>query len=256
MTLFLFVTAAILQTPGIVLGLQIVPVSWTLSSSDTRYLLVVVSPMTLEDEQKVHWDKTEKQKYIESQRPFLSSVELSAREKMFLTTEEALELRARYHVSGLYLNDGSARMLWALPEEEYLLPSVVLPSDGKHLVSFGDLGSAVSETVLTFYDQGKPVRSYTRGDLVTFPFLLGWVAGPAHPWRASHSLDEMRGRLRVTTKLGDRFVFDIRTGNPVSVVRFSLMLVALLCALLVIAARVILKALRTRKQSSAVRGRF
>lgn len=171
-----FVLLVLLLKPGIALGLSIHPSSWTVSSADNRYVFVMVSPLPLEKDQEHFWDKKRQLEYIESHKINWTAEEIKNFGK-WTSREDIAELRAKYHASGLYLNDGSTNVLWSLEGQGYLLPSVIVPSDDKHLVVFHDDGVEVSEGVLRFYDQGKLVRNYSRGDLVTFPSLLRWEGG-------------------------------------------------------------------------------
>lgn len=252
-----FALLALMLKPGIALGLRIHAGSWTVSSADNRYVFVMVSPLPLEKDQKYCWDKEKKQQYIESQRNHATPERIAALEKR-PTKEDITDLRAKYRASGLYLNDGSTNVLWTLEGQGYLNSSmiVVVPSDGKHLVVLRDDGEGVSGGVLSFYDQGKLVRIYSCGDLVTFPSRLRWEPGPTRPWRESHSLDEAQGRLTVTTKLDDRFVFDLATGNIVSSRRYSLeravvfgvVLAVIICIASLLAARFWFKSVQARKR--------
>ncbi len=165
--------------------------SYTATSTDERYVLVLISPrFSVEEEAKYAFDE--------------------------LNRKEILDLRSRYHESGLYRNDGHAQPLWTLEKPGYLHPPVLVANDGKHLVNFHDVGSRVSDPVLDFFEEGRLTRSYARRRLIDFPFLLPWRVGPTRPWRASYALDDARGRLTVWTKLGDRFVFDVATGQMLS----------------------------------------
>src|SRR5689334_3142838 len=74
-----------------------------------------------------------------------------------LGTENA-ELRSTYTHSGLYRNNGSNILIWAVDSEqtnrEMGVGKLYASDDGKHLVRFDPLSS------LTFYENGKLLKEY------------------------------------------------------------------------------------------------
>lgn len=160
------------------------------------------------------------------------------------------QLRQRYPVGGLYRNDGSTNLLWAMPH--YVMPSALIANDGQHLVTFYTTDPGARKAVLAFYATGKLVRSYKLGELIPFPFLLPADRyGMSRPWRFSHSLDNDAGRLTVITKLRDRYVFDLATGRIVSSFRVSLLWAGLLVAALIVAIALALWVFRRRRIRTA-----
>ncbi len=77
----------------------------------------------------------------------------------------------KYPQSGLYLNDDSSNPLWTID----WLGSVILPADGIHLVRRGPwprLEEGYNVEALSFFANGKLLKSYVVRDLVDFPWLL------------------------------------------------------------------------------------
>jgi hypothetical protein len=125
--------------------------------------------------------------------------------------DEIREIRRTYPASGLYRNDGSVRPLWTVtgywPER-----GVEVASDGVHLVRMTPVASKGTDNVIAGLANGQEVWSYRLKDLVQFPQLL-----PRSPryftWLEAGDFDDNALTYSVTTKQGDRWVFDVRTGE-------------------------------------------
>jgi hypothetical protein len=238
--------ALCLLVPGSTLAFDVIARSWTAASPDGRYLFVSIPPrMTLEQELIYTRDDETIRRTMKAlaQRNDLKP-EVVARITNSLSRAWVTQLRQRYPVSGLYRNDGSTNLLWAMPHN--FLAAALIANDGKHLVAFDSDDPGVGRSVLAFYATGKLVRSYTLGDLVAFPFLLPTESGPSRPWCLSYALDDASGRLTVITKLRDRYVFDLATGRIVSSFRPSRLLAGLLVTVLIIVGALALRAVRRR----------
>jgi len=77
----------------------------------------------------------------------------------------------KYPQSGLYLNDGSSKPLWTVDWPGF----VILPADGIHIVRQGPWprqGEGYNVEALSFFANGKLLKSYSVRDLVDFPWLL------------------------------------------------------------------------------------
>jgi hypothetical protein len=143
----------------------------------------------------------------------------------------------RYPQSGLYLNDGSTTPLWTVD----WCGAVVLPSDGVHVVREGWEGTSESwtEEAITFFADGRRLKSYRVCDLVTIPWLLPhsywgyqWrgLISPgkeadltivmlgvgARPYRAGVVFDESAHTMEIETRQGDTYLFDLSTGETLS----------------------------------------
>ena len=116
-----------------------------------------------------------------------------------------------YPGSGLYVN-GSTTPLWTV---DWFAPSVIVPSDGVHLIRRGRWARTLSDEAYTFYANGKELRSYKISDLADT--VLGLKRSVSHfEWEESESVDESRHVLAVTTFSKESFLFDYTTGEMVS----------------------------------------
>ncbi|HJZ56558.1 MAG TPA: hypothetical protein VKE74_16450, partial [Gemmataceae bacterium] len=128
------------------------------------------------------------------------------------------EIRRTYTQSGMYRNDGSTEPLWTVDWYAY---GVHLTSDGVHLIRPGgwgrlraDMTPDFDSEAVSFFANGRLLRTYRIGELVDDldPFERS----------ASHFRWQQEGRVggefayTITTLDGNRFVFDVRTGEIVS----------------------------------------
>ena len=148
----------------------------------------------------------------------------------------------KYPESGLYLNDGSTTPLWTVDWCGYVL----LPSDGIHLVRKGRWArtrEGNSEEALTFFGDGKLLKSYRISDLVTIPWMLPHSSSH-YQWQRLISpedggqnssinimevqyyaanegfvFDESAHTMKVATLQGDTYLFDLNTGEIISASR-------------------------------------
>lgn len=141
---------------------------------------------------------------------------------------------AKYSRSGLYLNGNSSQPIWAVDWAAY----VFLPSDGVHVVRKGkwaQIGN-YDEEAITFFAQGKPIKTYRVRDLVDFPWLLPrttshyeWqkqistlpvtlktLDGAEVPFQPGIIFDEIAHTMTLETLQGDKFIFDVETGKIIS----------------------------------------
>lgn len=119
------------------------------------------------------------------------------------------ELRAMYSRSGLYRNDGSTAPLWTVDWYGFAEPA----SDGVHLVRIGTCDTNDDEA-LSFFRNGKLLRTWTRGELVDFPILLTRTTAFTI-WRKDGGFDEGRAEYLLWTEDGNHFRCDLRTGEIV-----------------------------------------
>jgi hypothetical protein len=157
------------------------PFSHKTLSPDGQYVFVVLAPLTKEKE----WDKW--------------------------VGERAAEIRAireKWPATGMYRNDGSTMPLWTVDWYAY---DVAVPSDGEHVVRFQTPGlQTFSGPTLGFYRRGELIRGYDLLELVSLPFVT------SDNWLASRHVDDASHTITVETRLGDRYVFDVRTGEMLS----------------------------------------
>jgi hypothetical protein len=131
------------------------------------------------------------------------------------------EVRRTYTRTGMYRNDGSTEPLWTV---DWYAHDVELIPDGVHLIRHGpwaglrgDGTPDLDQEALSFFANGRLLRTYRIGELVDDPARL--------PRSASHFLwqNGSRGRgefeYTIVTFDGNRFVFDVRSGEIVSEAR-------------------------------------
>jgi hypothetical protein len=143
------------------------------------------------------------------------------------------ELRGQYPKTGLY-RGGSNDLVWALDDPAYApADNVFVTSDGVSLVRIDgeswrtkDYPGAsrlpadeerrqLDAPAVSFFTDGKRVRQYTLGELVTDPAAL--PHSPQHVlWPAGAVLNEDTGRFILFTQDQTRLTFDYRTGELLS----------------------------------------
>lgn len=153
----------------------------------------------------------------------------------------------KYPQSGMYRNDGSTIPLWTVDWSAY----VILPSDGIHVIRRGPwprLEEGYNAEAITFFANGKPLRSYQVRDLVDCPWLLPQTAshyrwehdlesgdkltrrtlsGEAYETSQGVTIDDDAGTMKMETLTGESYVFDYRTGRILSAnrpIRFRVLL--------------------------------
>lgn len=146
----------------------------------------------------------------------------------------------RYKQSGMYLNDGSTTPLWTVDWQNY----VFLPSDGKHIVRKGKwtrYSATYREEVFSFISEGSVLKTYKAVDLIDFPFLLPHSSshykairssfdknspndgvmmklsrGEDDPINSGVNIDNINQTIQIETLHGDKYLFDLKTGNILS----------------------------------------
>jgi hypothetical protein len=125
------------------------------------------------------------------------------------------EIRSKYSRSGLYRNDGSSAPLWTVDWYSF---GVFVFSDGVHLVKFGPwaLSNNYSELALAFYRSGEEIERYSVSALVANPSSLPHSVSH-YMWGRSSSFDDHpTNRLHVETYNGERYIFDVTSGQIIS----------------------------------------
>jgi hypothetical protein len=197
------------------------PFSYTKPSPDGRFLFVMIPPGTVEDDTR-RWNE-----------------------------QKAAEIRAihnTYPQSGLYRNDGTTTPLWTVSWYAY---DVEVASDGVHLVRHGPWAFRSDEEAVSFFANGKLVRTYVISELVDLKFLLPHSVSHFQ-WSEGGHLDDAALRYVVSTKDGNSFVFDVTNGNIVKETRNArLKLWAALIAVAVFAAALTAIVVRRKRMRSA-----
>lgn len=125
---------------------------------------------------------------------------------------EARRVRAKYPASGMYLNDGATTPLWTV---DWYHHSVLVASDGVHLVRFDPWVSDRSDEAFTFFAGGEAIRTYKVSDLVDIEAVLPQTVSHFE-WEGDIHLDDEKRVLAVTTLSKEKYVFDYATGELVS----------------------------------------
>jgi len=159
--------------------------TYTTKSPGGEYLFVMLSPYPFEDETRLY------------------------------TEEWAKELRgiqSKYSESGLYRNDGSADALWTV---DWFAHKVEVSADGIHLVRWGPWSSHSRMEAVSFFANGKLLKSYRINQLVDLPFLMPRSASHFR-WAKSQSMNDTNKSYELITYDGGRFGFDIASGEIVT----------------------------------------
>ena len=158
------------------------PASWRQKSEDQRYILVMVSPLPV-DEDAGH--------------PSYDGNEIR-------------QIRAKYSKSGLYRNDGSTKPLWTI--QYFSRPrqaEVYIAPDGEHLI-FG----ADEWFVGWFFARGRSLAVYTVDDLVSYCRVKSLLSLRLTSCVWSHfDADSLTYTIR--TNQGEEFTFDVTTGQVI-----------------------------------------
>lgn len=125
---------------------------------------------------------------------------------------EPQRIRARYPASGMYLNDGSTTPLRTV---DWYSSSVLVASDGIHLVRRGPWARSLSDEAFTFFANGKELRSYKIGDVVKTETSLPHTVSH-FTWEEEMKLDEGKRTLTVAILSKEKYVFDYTTGEIIS----------------------------------------
>jgi len=154
----------------------------------------------------------------------------------------------KYPLSGLYLSDGSTTPLWTV---DWYAFSVLVPSDGVHLVRRGPWASELSDEVLTFVANGKMLRSYRINDFVDTAVPLPHSVSHFR-WEESTRLNDQKHTLELATLSKEKYTFDYTTGEIVSSRRplRALFVIAAVIALFIAAWLIILRKLFTGSPSN------
>jgi hypothetical protein len=180
------------------------PFSYKKPSPNGLYVFVMIAPVPLDSDAK---------RWIEEKAAEIS------------------EIRRVYSRSGLYRNDGSTEPLWTI---DWYAHYIEVGSDGIHLIRMGPWASSTDTEALSFFANGELMRTYEVRDLVSTSLLLPHSVSHFQ-WLDESNVDEGRQEFTVRTLDGNRFVFDMRTGQIVSESRPGRNAVFFLSAVLILA---------------------
>jgi hypothetical protein len=195
--------------------------SYRQETADGRFVFVMLSPFS--DEQDAE--------------PWIESV-----------AAEIREIRRTYKVSGLYRNDGSTEPIWTV---DWYAHTVDVAADGVHLVRHGPWASSWMDEALTFFANGKELRSYRVKDLVDFPILMPHSVSHFE-WEAFARQDDPKLEYEIRTLHGERYVFDMATGEMISSFRLPRWIVGII--VLVVAVFLERRWMRLWRERRAKRG--
>ncbi len=160
------------------------PRTYTVESSDGRYVFVMLAPHALDLERRF---------WIEE------------------VHEEIEAIRETYERSGLYRVDDPTSPLWTV---DWYAHRVWVFSDGIHLVREGPWASSAQDEGVSFFANGELLRTYSVADLVFAPWAMPHSVSH-FMWRAETSIDEDALTYRIRTLHHEELDFDVRTGRRV-----------------------------------------
>lgn len=117
--------------------------------------------------------------------------------------------RSTYTQSGLYRNDGSSTPIWTV---DWYADNVEPLSDGVHLVRPSPWVYSSNSEAVAFFAKGKLIRSYTVRDLVAYSDLMPHSVY-RFEWRSYKHLNDQEKTYTIETKHGERYTFDVTTGD-------------------------------------------
>lgn len=164
------------------------PRSYKVVAPRAKYVFVMIAPGTVEDDTR-RWNEE--------------------------TAAGIRQIRRTYTRSGLYRDDGTTVPLWTV---DWYAHGVEVASDGVHLIRHGPWASSTDDEAISFFANGKLLRTYLIRELVDNPVMLKRTVSHFF-WREEARFDDARLEYALTTKDGNRFVFDVHTGKIVSASR-------------------------------------
>lgn len=183
--LIVAIVAALAGCADSVCADSLFPHSWTLTSANERYLLVLVFPLPIEKD----------------------VILAPGSEK-----SNVRAIREKYSLSGLYTNDGSTTPLWTTAGFFDNSHDVYIADDGVHMVVADDWANNQSDHVVSFFQSGRYTEEYMLTELMPYPWLQRLFNGGGQVSRRSAHFDEAAMTSTVTTNQGEEFVFDVKTG--------------------------------------------
>ena len=120
-------------------------------------------------------------------------------------------IRRQYAQSGLYSTDDSTIPIWTV---DWYAFQVVLSSDGQYLIRRGPwpFHANYDELAIAFYKNGQEIRRYAVKDLVADPESLPRSISH-YMWEKVASFDATSNVLHLETHNGEKYDFDVTTGN-------------------------------------------
>jgi hypothetical protein len=161
------------------------PFSYKQESPGGKYVFVMIAPGSIEKD-VAHWNEGK--------------------------VAEIREIRRTYLKSGLYRNDVSDEPLWTVDWYAY---GVEVASDGVHLIRHGPWASSTDDEAISFFANGKKLRTYEVRELVDKPRLMEYSVSHFR-WQKDRWFDDDRLEYGLATLDGNQFVFDVRTGEIIT----------------------------------------
>ena len=126
-------------------------------------------------------------------------------------------------------------------------------SDGIHLVRLGPWASDYDQEAVSFFENGRLIRTYRIDELISLPVALPHSVSHFE-WQDNDSFDDARLVYTVWTKDFNRHVFDVQTGERTGGIRLGhvgkLAAYALVCALCVAAVAWVRRIVRRRREAT------
>lgn len=120
----------------------------------------------------------------------------------------ATAIRKRYKTSGLY-SDNKSEPLWTVDWFSY---QVFLSSNGKYLVRTGPWATKGADEAISFFSDGKLIRSYDVSDIVRNISALPHSVSHFE-WEKHLDINPLKTTLEVTTLEGGRLTFNLLDGK-------------------------------------------
>jgi hypothetical protein len=197
---WLFAFVGLAATPPALADTPPTPRSYKEVTPGGKYVFVMIAPGSVEEE-AVQWQWRNE-----------------------LTAASIREIRRVYTRSGMYRNDGSAEPIWTV---DWYAHGVHLAPDGVHLIRPGPWAGLRDHKTpnldceaVSFFADGRLLRTYRVGELVDDPGRVALTV--SHYWWQQEGRVSGEFEYTITTNDGNRFVFDVRTGEITSARRMGL----------------------------------
>ena len=116
-----------------------------------------------------------------------------------------------YTQSGLYRNNGDETPFWTIGWYAY---DIEISSDGQHLIRKGPWAGSYDDEAISFFKNGKILKSYTINDLVHFPWLMPHSVSH-FMWRSYEGFKDSSQTYIIHTLHGEHYIFDVKTGKVI-----------------------------------------
>lgn len=159
--------------------------SYAVEAEGGQYVFVMLAPLTL-DEELSFWNEKH--------------------------GSQIHDIRQKYSASGLYSTGDTTSPIWTV---DWYAHSVLPFSDGIHLVREGPWARSRGDEAVSFFANGKLLKSYSISDLKISRWAMQHTVSHFF-WRDETSVDDPKLTYEIKPRKGKAIVFDVTTGEIVN----------------------------------------